>query len=256
MPPKQQLPKLLVIVGETASGKSSLALELAKRLNGEIICADSQTIRKEANIGTSKPSKSDQKVIKHHLLDIIGPNEPFNVAQFKDMANEAINDIAKRGKTPIMVGGTGLYIDSVIYDYQFGSNQADKTLRSNTLILGIQTDRQDLKQKVYARTHKMIDEGLAKEAKSLANKYGWDCEALQAIGYREWREYFAEKPNDKSQIEQIPIEETEAKINKDTLELAKKQRTWFKRNKSIQWLSTPVNADTTVDLATTFFTSN
>ena len=247
---------MIVIVGETASGKSALALALAKRLNGEIICADSQTIRKEANIGTSKPSKSPQKAITHHLLDIIEPDEPFNVAQFKDLANEAINDISNRGKLPIMVGGTGLYIDSVIFDYQFGSSQSDKTLRSNTLILGIQISREELKQKVHARTRQMINNGLAEEAKTLANKYGWDCEVLQAIGYREWREYFAEKPNEKSQTEQIPIEEIEAKINKDTLELAKKQRTWFKRNKSIQWLSTPVKLDGIVDLATTFFTNN
>lgn len=255
MQPKAES-RLLVIVGETASGKSALALELAKRLNGEIICADSQTIRKEANIGTSKPSKSDQKTIKHHLIDIIEPDEPFNVAQFKGLANKAINDIANRGKLPIMVGGTGLYIDSVIYDYQFGGNQSDKILRPSTLIIGLQTEREQLKQKIYARTHQMIKNGLASEAENLAKKYGWDCEALQGIGYREWREYFAPKHAEKSQTEQVQVEEIEANINKDTLELAKKQRTWFKRNKSIHWQNTPVNLDTIVALTTTFLKNN
>ncbi len=110
---------LLVIVGETASGKTTLAIELAKRLNGEIICADSWTVRREANIGTAKPTLEEQQGIKHHCLDVAGPDEDFTAAVFKDLANDAIEDITSRGKLPIMVGGTGLYVDGVIYDFNF-----------------------------------------------------------------------------------------------------------------------------------------
>lgn len=242
----QYAPKLLVIVGETASGKSALAIELAKRLNGEIINADSQTIRREANIGTAKPSISEQKAVKHHLIDIIRPDEQFSVAAFQEMANKAVQDISNRGKLPIMVGGTGLYIDSVIYNYKFGGNQSDKELRPNTLVIGIQQEREKLKQQVFDRTKRMINVGLEEEVTQLAKNYGWDCDALRSIGYREWQENIKDKNAD------ISLEDVEAKINKDTLELAKKQRTWFKRNKSIHWLLAPVSLDDAVDLATTF----
>ena len=150
-----------------------------------------------------------------------------------------------------MVGGTGLYIDSVIYDYQFGGNQSDKELRQNTLVIGIQQERDELKQKVYARTKAMIKNGLEVEVKQLVDKYSWDCEVLRSISYREWQPYFESQKDD--QKPQVSLQDVEDMINKDTLELAKKQRTWFKRNKSIHWLTTPVNMDDIVDLATTFF---
>jgi tRNA dimethylallyltransferase len=111
---------LVVITGPTASGKTTLAMEVAKLLNGEIICADSRTIYKGMDIGTAKPSKKAQKLIPHHIIDVVEPNQPFTVVTFKKMAVKAIDDIARRGKLPIMVGGTGLYIDSVIFDYKFG----------------------------------------------------------------------------------------------------------------------------------------
>lgn len=111
---------LIVITGPTASGKSALALEVAQRYNGEIICADSRTVYKGLDIGTAKPTLEDQKLIRHHLLDIVEPNEPFSAAAFKVLALKAISDILRRGKLPLLVGGTGLYIDAVIFDYHFG----------------------------------------------------------------------------------------------------------------------------------------
>lgn len=111
---------LIVIAGSTASGKSALAMAVAKKYDGELICADSRTVYRGMDIGTAKPTAQDQKEVKHHLLDVINPGEPFSAADFKKRATEAIDDIAKRGKLPIMVGGTGLYIDAVIFDYQFG----------------------------------------------------------------------------------------------------------------------------------------
>src|SRR5687767_5549731 len=110
---------LVVIVGETASGKTALAVKLAQQFNGEIIAADSRTIYKEMNIGTAKPSPEERKAVPHHLIDILYPNERFTVADFQRLANETITDILSRGKLPLLVGGSGLYIDSVIFNYSF-----------------------------------------------------------------------------------------------------------------------------------------
>ncbi len=108
---------VIAIVGQTASGKSSLALALAERYNGEIIAADSRTIYKEMDIGTAKPSAAEQARVPHHLIDVVTPDQTFTVADFKQQAKKAIKDIQGRGKVPILVGGTGLYIDSVLYDF-------------------------------------------------------------------------------------------------------------------------------------------
>ena len=121
----QQRP-LVVIVGPTASGKSELALKVAKKFGGEIICADSRTIYKGMDIGTAKPSKDDQKKIKHYLLDVVEPGEVFTAYNFQERAKAVIADIRSRNKLPILVGGTGLYIDSVIFDYQFPKKQRIK----------------------------------------------------------------------------------------------------------------------------------
>ena len=119
---------LVVVVGVTASGKSALAMKLAAKINGEIVCADSRTVYKGLDIGTAKPTKEDQQQIKHYLLDMVGPGGSFNAAEFKKLAEQALIDIWRKGKTPILVGGTGLYIDAVIFDYQFGP-KADANLR-------------------------------------------------------------------------------------------------------------------------------
>lgn len=111
--------KLIAIVGPTASGKSDLAMDLARQFKGEIICADSRTIYKGMNIGTAKPSKEDRAEIPHHLLDLLEPDQSFSAAEFKQLATQVISNIQSRGKLPILVGGSGLYIYAVIYDYQF-----------------------------------------------------------------------------------------------------------------------------------------
>lgn len=285
-------PKLIVIVGETASGKSSFALQLAQQYNGEIICADSSTVRREANIGTAKPSASERSLVPHYLLDYVGPDEEFSAAMFKDLANKAITDISGRGKLPILVGGTGLYINGVIYDYDFlpavsgsdrqelnqlsnaellqrieqlgldpggidtknnrrlirfietgGAQPTMQELRNNTLVLGLKTDKGILYERIAMRVDSMLAQGLEQEVEGLAKTYGWDCEALKAVGYSQWKEYFLG--------EQTRVE-TRDLIVKATWDLAKRQRTWFKRNKSIQWLYTPVNTTDYVDSITTF----
>ena len=282
---------LLVIVGETASGKSALAIELAIRLKGEIICADSWTVRREVNIGTAKPPLEDRVLVPHHLIDIVDPDEDFTAAVFKDLANDKLKEIVDRGKLPILVGGTGLYIDSILYDYGFlpagdrsarqklnlqsnnellerikqlglevgdvdirnkrrlirlietnGARPTSHDMRAKTVIIGLEIERDVLHERITQRVDSMLASGLANEIAGLVERYGWDCEALKGVGYSQWRDYFLGTQS---------LEETRSKIIKATLDLAKRQRTWFKRNKSIHWLSTPVDITSVVDLATT-----
>jgi tRNA dimethylallyltransferase len=279
---------LVVIVGETGSGKSALAMELAERFNGEIICADSRTVYKGMDIGTAKPSAADQAKIPHHLLDVVRPDQSFTAAEFKRLATKAIADIHDRGRLPIMVGGTGLYIDSVIFDYDFrppadperraelqklsieqlqaqleaegiplprnernprhlvraletGGVPANKqALLPWTLVIGLQVDREELRRRITARVEEMVRAGFVMEVKQLVQKYGEDIEALQAPGYKAFRQYLQGD---------ISPEEARALFIKNDLALAKRQRTWFRRNKSIQWVDDP---STAVELTTTF----
>ena len=117
---------LLAIVGQTASGKSALALQIAQKLPAEIIAADSKTIYKGLDIGTAKPLPAEQKLIKHHLLDLVAPNVAFNVVQFQALARRALAEIRARAKLPILVGGSGLYIDSILLDYEFAASEGRK----------------------------------------------------------------------------------------------------------------------------------
>ena len=110
---------LIVITGPTASGKSGLALELAERYRGEIICADSRTVYRGMDIGTAKPTQEDQARVPHHLIDVVNPDEHFTVHDFQRLARQAIEGIRARGKVPFLVGGTGLYIDSIVLNYNF-----------------------------------------------------------------------------------------------------------------------------------------
>lgn len=114
---------LVVIIGPTASGKTSVALELAEELDGEIVCADSRTIYRGMDIGTAKPTRADQERVPHWGLDLVEPNERFTVVDFKRYADEKIADIRARGRVPFLVGGTGLYVDAVLFDYEFGEDK-------------------------------------------------------------------------------------------------------------------------------------
>ena len=108
---------LIVITGPTASGKTGLAIELAEKYGGEIVCADSRTIYRGMDIGTAKPTLDEQSRVPHHLLDVVDPGEKFSAANFQALANAAVDDICSRGKVPFLVGGTGLYIDAVVREY-------------------------------------------------------------------------------------------------------------------------------------------
>jgi tRNA dimethylallyltransferase len=122
--------KVIIILGPTASGKTSLSLGLAKKINGEIISADSMQIYKHLNIGTAKPSTHEMAGIKHHMMDFLEPDKSFNVSDYKKMTEKIIIDIQKREKTPIIVGGTGLYINSLIYNLDFDETIADYDYRN------------------------------------------------------------------------------------------------------------------------------
>lgn len=126
---------LVVIVGPTASGKSALAIELAQQFNGEIICADSRTIYKHMDVGTAKPSREDQALIPHWGIDLVEPGELFTAADFKKYALQKVTEIRERGHIPFMVGGTGLYVDGVIFDYEFGEPRPELRKQLETLSL-------------------------------------------------------------------------------------------------------------------------
>lgn len=287
----EQVGPLLVIVGETASGKSSLAMDLARQLDGEIICADSWTVYKDFDIGTAKPTRLERAQIPHHLLDVADARGGFNAVVFQQLAGAAIQGIHRRGRLPILVGGTGLYIDSILYGYQFpsappkgmreeldalslsdllakataqgfdlgavdtrnkrrvirlieneGQLPTKQSLRANTLILGLQTPREVLRERAEQRVDAMLAAGLEKETQRLADEYGWGAEPMKGIGYQQWRSYFEGTQS---------LEETRQKIIKATMDLAKRQRTWFKRNKSIHWIENRGDLQQIVELITT-----
>ncbi|SFA72761.1 MULTISPECIES: tRNA (adenosine(37)-N6)-dimethylallyltransferase MiaA [unclassified Bacillus (in: firmicutes)] len=121
--------KLVVIIGPTAVGKTNLSIQLAKRFNGEIISGDSMQIYKKMDIGTAKITPEEMQGVPHHLIDLKNPDESFSAAEFQELVREKITDITNRGKLPFIVGGTGLYIQSVIYDYQFSDVVADEKFR-------------------------------------------------------------------------------------------------------------------------------
>jgi len=122
-------PIVIIIGGPTASGKSKLGVELAKKINGEIVSADSMQIYKDMNIGTAKITNEEMEEIRHYMIDFLSPEEKYSVSEYKKDAEEAIEKIIEKGKTPIIVGGTGLYIDSLIYGIEFAHEEIDETYR-------------------------------------------------------------------------------------------------------------------------------
>lgn len=285
--------KLIAIIGPTASGKTDLAIFLAKKFGGELISADSRQVYRGMDIGTGK-----NKSYPQHLIDICDPNEQYTVAQFQKDAYRVIYDIFKGGKVPILVGGTGLYIDAVLKGYRipktslslrqeleklsdkdllvqlkgydpvayqridhhnrrrilraleasivnrrpFSMYQAKKP-KFETLIIGIDHPRQELYRRIDERVDKRIREGMIEEIEGLLNS-GVSYEKLQGFGleYRFISQYL-KATSDKQQatsdeLKKEMIQNLKFKIHT----FARRQLTWFRRNKEINWIRTPKQA--------------
>ena len=273
-------------------GKSKLAIELAKKINGEIICADSMQIYKDMNIGTAKVTTEEMQGIKHYMLDIISPDERYSVSDYKVQAEKCIEEILNKGKVPIIVGGTGLYINSLIYGIEFQNEKYDeeyrkalehmaqkeglevlyekaklidpsamekisknsnkrifrvleiyhktgktktqqeiesrkKEVKYNYHMFAINMDRDILYERINKRVDLMINEGLIEEVKSILAKYSQFPTAMQGLGYKEVVEILQGN---------ISKKEMEDKIKLETRHYAKRQLTWFRKNKETIWL--------------------
>ncbi len=284
-------PKVIVICGPTASGKTALSIELAKKINGEIISSDSMQIYKDMNIGTAKPTVEEMDGIPHYLLDFVSPDTRYSVAEFQKDATEKIEEILKKGKTPIIVGGTGLYVDSLIYGIEYQDIKLDEQYRNQLeniaeqegldklyeeakkidleamqkisrndkkriirvleiykatgktktqqelesrqevkydyKVFAINMEREKLYDRINRRVDIMIDQGLIEEVENLVKKYKEFPTAMQGLGYKEVVEYIENKVTKEEMIEKIKME---------TRRYAKRQITWFKKNKQTIWL--------------------
>ena len=281
---------MVVLTGPTAVGKTELSIRLAEALDGEIISADSMQVYKKMDIGTAKIRKEEMGGIPHHLIDVLDPAEEFNVVRFQEMAKEALAGIYERGKIPLVVGGTGFYIQGLLYAIDFTREEQDKSFRERlqkkaeeegagavhqmlekvdsvsagkihpnnvkrviralefyhlngrpisehneeearkkspyqSAYFVLNQDRQTLYERINRRVDLMMEEGLIGEVKSLVEEgYGRNLVSMQGIGYKEVFDYLEGE---------ISLEETTERIKKDTRHFAKRQLTWFGREKEV-----------------------
>ncbi len=278
--------KLLVICGPTATGKTSLAITLAKKFDGELISADSRQVYKMMDIGTGK-EWGDNTVIWGY--DIIEPTKEFSISEYLKFATKKIADIQKRGKLPILVGGTGLYIKGVVDGIPTVDIPRNKKLRKildekradqlyemlssidslkaaslnssdrknprrlvravevatwmidnsnkirdvsikddiSVLFVGLTSNKERLDENISKRVDQRVKDGVKDEIKSLIkNGVNWDSQSMMSIGYRQWRDYFEGAVEEKTIIEEW---------KKDERKYAKRQMTWFKKDKRVAW---------------------
>ncbi|HYF97095.1 MAG TPA: tRNA (adenosine(37)-N6)-dimethylallyltransferase MiaA [Patescibacteria group bacterium] len=268
---------LVVIVGQTASGKSDLAIRIAKKHNGEVICADSRTVYAGMDIGTAKPSSEDRRTIPHHLLDLIEPDQTYSASKFKEDSAGVLADIYSKDKLPIIVGGTGLYIDSLVYDYDFGKapdvqkrlqlqdmeladlQQKAKELNLNGLQINF-TNRRHLiraienggivRTKKHLREHTLIV-GLSIGKEKLRERISRRNDHMISTGLKDEVRRLAEKYGwDAPGLNAIAykewrgyfegretIDEIKKKMFKDNWQYARRQKIWFKRDANIHWFT-------------------
>lgn len=287
---------LIILTGPTAVGKTSLSLSLAKELDGEIVSADSMQVYRYMDIGTAKIREEERQGIPHHLIDVLDPWEDFNVVRFQKMAREALEEIWERGHIPIVTGGTGFYIQTLLYDIHFTENNEDSSLRKDlenyarengaealhsrleevdekaasqihfnnvkrvirALEFYYQTGKKisehneeerkrtspydfkyfvlnDEREHLYARINQRVDlmmeEGLVEEVQKL-KEMGCDSTmvSMQGLGYKEILSYLEGE---------CTLDEAVYKIKRDTRHFAKRQITWFKRERDVIWLHKP-----------------
>lgn len=288
---------LIVLTGPTAVGKTALSVLLAKEIGGEIISADSMQVYKGMDIGSAKIMPCEMEGIPHHLIDILEPTEEFNIVKFQTMAKTAMDEIYAKGKIPIIAGGTGFYIQSVLYDIEFDANEEEKSYRASLekiastengskklhemlkekdpksasvihennvkrviralefweetgMPISEHNEEQkqkespynfcyfvlnDEREKLYAGIDKrvdiMFDNGLVDEVTILHQKgYTKEMVSMQGLGYKEILDYL----ND-----EITLERASYLIKRDTRHFAKRQLTWFRREKEVTWINKP-----------------
>ncbi len=285
---------LLIISGPTAVGKTDLSLEICREIGGEVINADSMQVYKRMDIGTAKLPKEDRAGIPHHLIDILDPTECFDVVRFKVEAKKCIEDICSRGRTPVLVGGTGFYIQAVLYDIDFSDEEPDETLR-NELTEYAQThgqnalhkrlseidkasaeaihpnnvkrviraiefyekthtpislhndeqrkkessyrflysvltcDRNTLYSRIDKRVDQMIEQGLVSEVQALLNQgVTRKMTSMQGLGYKEMAGFLSGE---------YDLDEAVRILKRDTRHFAKRQLTWYKREKEVTYFN-------------------
>ena len=282
---KEKKPKILVVLGPTATGKSDIAVQLAKDFNGEIISADSRQVYKGMDLGSGKITKKEMMNIPHYLLDVVKPQTYFSVAKYKNLADDAIEKIIKKSKTPIICGGTGFYIDSIVknillpevppnqklrkelekktIEQLFDMLQKLDSKRASTIdknnptrlvraieiakvlgtvpeikklpqkydfiFIGLDLSDKILKERISIRLIKRIDKGMIKEISNL-HKNGVSWKRLESFGleYRQTALFLQNK---------ITKEHMIKNLNREIWNFVKRQRTWFKTNKKIIWIS-------------------
>ncbi|HLD30904.1 MAG TPA: tRNA (adenosine(37)-N6)-dimethylallyltransferase MiaA [Patescibacteria group bacterium] len=296
-------PKLIVLLGPTACGKTSWSLRLAKKFNGDIISADSRQVYKDMNIGTAKEPGEWLRIglrktffvqdIPHHLIDFLDPGKQFTISEFRDKALKYVKLAVKNRRQPFVVGGTGLYISALVDNFKIPKIPANKKLRNslseksidelfelltlidpesakkidkknkrrviralevsilsgepfskqkikgeqlfNCLKIGIETDREVLYKRIDERVDQMIKDGLEQEVKKLVDKkYIWELPSMSGIGYRQFKDYFDGK---------ISLKQVVENLKKETRRYAKRQLTWFRRDKDIKWCKTYEEAE-------------
>lgn len=276
-----KLPKILVICGPTATGKSDLAVHIAKKFKGEVISADSRQVYRGLDIGSGKITKKEMKNIPHHLLDVLSPKRVFSVSDYQKLAKKKIHEIIARNHLPIIVGGTGFYIDSILFDHVFPEVPPNLVLRKKlekfspeklyimlkrldpkraqtidkhnrvrliraieivkslgkvpelkhqlsyeSLIIGLDMDDEELKAKIKTRLDRRLV-GIVREVKKLhRDSLSWKRMEALGLEYR-YGALYAQSKIERSEMIDM--------ILKDTWQYAKRQRTWFKRNKYIKW---------------------
>lgn len=227
--------KLIVVLGATSTGKSSLALELAKKFDTEIISADSMAVYKNFNVGTAKPTQAELQLVPHHLINILDAEEKFSVGEFVRRARPIISELNRRGKIPIVAGGTGLYIQALVEGYELGAGKSFVSHYKQTgeliydaQVYGLTTDRAELYDRINQRTQKMFASGLVDEVRNLlASGVSPKAQAMLGIGYKETVEHLQGGAT---------LEETISKVSQATRNFAKRQLTWYRRMHYIQWL--------------------
>lgn len=294
----ENLPKIIAVIGPTASGKTDLGIFLAKKFNGEIVNFDSRQIYIKMDIGTAKPIGEWREIegikvyvvegVVHHLMDFVDPGMDYSLANFKVDAFRVIDDILSRGKLPILVGGTGLYFWGVIDNLDLTKTEPNKELRSelesktsaelvemlkekdpesatlidlknprrvlralevvlstgesfvsrqgksdphyNVLQIGLSWPREELNTRIDQRSEQQIRDGLVEETQKLAKEYSWKLPSMSGIGYRQVG-YFLRG--------EMTLPEAIEVLKRDTRHYAKRQMTWFKRDKRIVWITGP-----------------